>query len=137
MKNINFFQVFTRFVEVGRAVVITKGPDAGKLAVIVEIVDHNRAIVDCPATGVKRQVLSFKRMRLTDLVIALPRACRSVIVSKCVAKAGLVEKFQATSDFQKIEAAKKKATLNDFERFQVAQLKKQMSSIVKYAVKSL
>ena len=33
---------FKRFVEVGRVVLVNEGPSAGKLAVIVEIIDHNR-----------------------------------------------------------------------------------------------
>lgn len=35
-----------RHVEVGRIVLIKDGPSAGKLAVIVEIIDHKRV---CPA----------------------------------------------------------------------------------------
>lgn len=31
-----------RFVEIGRVVLVNKGPDAGKLATIVEIIDHKR-----------------------------------------------------------------------------------------------
>ena len=31
-----------RFVEVGRVVLLKTGPSEGKLAVIVEIIDHNR-----------------------------------------------------------------------------------------------
>jgi len=34
--------VYTKFVEVGRVVVINYGADASKIATIVEIVDHNR-----------------------------------------------------------------------------------------------
>jgi len=33
---------FKKIVEVGRVVMITYGPDAGKLAVIVDIIDHGR-----------------------------------------------------------------------------------------------
>jgi hypothetical protein len=33
---------FKRFVEVGRVVLVNDGPNAGKLAVIAEIIDHNR-----------------------------------------------------------------------------------------------
>lgn len=33
---------FTRFVEVGRVALINYGPDAGKLCVILEIVDQKR-----------------------------------------------------------------------------------------------
>jgi large subunit ribosomal protein L14e len=35
-------QTFKRFVEVGRVVLVNDGPSAGKLATIVEIIDHNR-----------------------------------------------------------------------------------------------
>jgi large subunit ribosomal protein L14e len=33
---------FKRFVEVGRVVLVNDGPQAGKLAAIVEIIDHAR-----------------------------------------------------------------------------------------------
>ena len=33
---------FKRYVEVGRVVLVEEGPSAGQLAVIVEIIDHNR-----------------------------------------------------------------------------------------------
>ena len=35
-------QTFTRFVEVGRVVLINYGPDAGKLATIIDVVDAKR-----------------------------------------------------------------------------------------------
>ena len=33
---------FKRYVEVGRVVLVGEGPSAGQLAVIVEVIDHNR-----------------------------------------------------------------------------------------------
>jgi ribosomal protein L14E/L6E/L27E len=33
---------FARQVQVGRVVLLTYGPDAGKLATIVEVIDHGR-----------------------------------------------------------------------------------------------
>jgi len=36
---------FTRFVEVGRVVLITYGADTNKLAVIVEIISVNRVLI--------------------------------------------------------------------------------------------
>lgn len=38
---------FKRFVEVGRVVLVNDGPFAGKLAVIAEIIDHNRVSAAC------------------------------------------------------------------------------------------
>lgn len=35
-------QSFKRYVEVGRVVLINQGPSEGKLAVVAEIIDHNR-----------------------------------------------------------------------------------------------
>ena len=63
------FQVFTRFVEVGRVAYISYGPNFGKLCTIVDLVDGKRGntiefniilqvLVDGPATGVKRQQIS-------------------------------------------------------------------------------
>ncbi|KAJ2507958.1 hypothetical protein H4217_008666, partial [Coemansia sp. RSA 1939] len=69
---------FQRLVEVGRVVLINSGSDAGKIATIVEIVDHRRAIVDGPTTNVKRQVVPFNNVVLTDIVVkSLPRAIGS------------------------------------------------------------
>ena len=36
---------FTRFVEVGRVVLINYGPDAGKIATIVDILDSKRVSI--------------------------------------------------------------------------------------------
>merc|ERR1719444_416359 len=71
--------VFSRFVEVGRVVLINYGPDAGKLATIVDIIDQNKCLVDGPAdiTGVSRKVVSFRRIQLTDLTVKISRNARS------------------------------------------------------------
>ncbi len=52
---------FKRFVEVGRVALINYGPDEGKLAVIIDIVDQNKCLVDGPSSGVARQVIPYKR----------------------------------------------------------------------------
>lgn len=38
-------EAFKRYVEVGRVVLINQGESEGKLAVIVEIVDHNKVSI--------------------------------------------------------------------------------------------
>jgi hypothetical protein len=38
-------QPYKRFVQIGRVVLVSFGPDAGKLAVIVNVLDHNRVRV--------------------------------------------------------------------------------------------
>lgn len=45
---------FKRYVEVGRVVLISDGPCAGKLATIVEIIDHNRVRPGSPVLELGR-----------------------------------------------------------------------------------
>jgi large subunit ribosomal protein L14e len=62
---------YKRFVEIGRVVLISYGPDTGKLCTIVNVLDHNRVLVDGPEpiTGVHRHELNIKRIMLTDIVV--------------------------------------------------------------------
>uniref|UniRef100_A0AC34GE80 KOW domain-containing protein n=1 Tax=Panagrolaimus sp. ES5 TaxID=591445 RepID=A0AC34GE80_9BILA len=48
--------IFTKFVEIGRVVYISKGKNEGKLAVIVNVVDGNKVLLDGPSTDVIRSV---------------------------------------------------------------------------------
>ena len=49
----------------GRVVYVNFGPLAGKIAVVVDIVNGSRVIIDGPALGVQRQMISNKRLTLT------------------------------------------------------------------------
>ena len=56
-------------VSLGRVVYINFGTYAGKLAVIVDIVDGKRVVVDGPTQNVPRHVLSTRRLSLTRFCI--------------------------------------------------------------------
>ena len=49
----------------GRVVYINFGPLAGKIAVVVDIVNGSRVIIDGPTLSVERQMISNKRLTLT------------------------------------------------------------------------
>ncbi|KAJ2847876.1 hypothetical protein IWW36_000456 [Coemansia brasiliensis] len=122
---------FKRLVEVGRVVLITRGSDAGKIATIVDIVDHNRAIVDGPTTSVARQQISFKDVVLTDLVVKrLPRDVSAKVLAKYLEKQQVVEAWQKTAWAKKLEARKRRANMTDFDRFKLMRLRKQQRSVV-------
>ncbi|CEP60894.1 60S ribosomal protein eL14 LALA0_S02e02102g [Lachancea lanzarotensis] len=123
-----------RLVEVGRVVLVKKGPSAGKLAAIVEIIDQSRVLIDGPETGVPRQSANLGHVVLTPLTFALPRGSRTAIVAKKWASAGVAEKWAASSWAKKIAQRERRAALSDFERFQVMVLKKQKRYAVKKAV---
>ena len=102
---------------------MTYGPDSGKLAIIVDILDHNRALIDGPLTGVARQVLSFKRLRLTKILVKLPRGAREKTVKKVWQAEQVSEKWSQTASAKKAARVQVRKNLNDFERFKVMALK--------------
>ncbi|CED82922.1 ribosomal protein [Phaffia rhodozyma] len=116
---------FKRFVQVGRVVLLNDGPSNGKLAVIVEIIDHKRALIEGSSTGVVRQAISYKNLILTPYVLkSLPRAAGPTAVKKAFEASGVADKWAASAWAKKLAAKAKKAESTDFERFELMILKK-------------
>jgi large subunit ribosomal protein L14e len=126
-------------------VLLKSGPSAGHIAVIAEIIDHNRvrgpcetlilssaltarrlqAIVDGPTTGVPRQAFPYKHMTLTPLTLTkLPRAAGSGLIKKQLESEGTVAKWEQSAWAQKRAAIERRRLLNDFGRFTVMLAKK-------------
>ncbi|KAL7268132.1 60S ribosomal protein L14B, partial [Rhizina undulata] len=121
-------------VEVGRVVLINDGPFAGKLATIVEIIDHKRVLIDSPK-DVPRQSFPLTHTTLTPIVISqLPRAGRSGVVAKAWEKAGVESKWAESAWAKKIASRERRRELTDFERFRVMVLRKQRRVEVRKAV---
>ncbi|KAI0318364.1 ribosomal protein L14-domain-containing protein [Amylostereum chailletii] len=120
------------------AVVLLKsGPQTGKIAVIAEIIDHNRAIIDGPTTGVPRQSFAYRHLTLTPLTVAkLPRAAGTGVVKKYLEKEGIVAKWANSSWAKKRASVEARRSLSDFDRFQVMLQKKQRRDRVRKAVKA-
>jgi len=62
-------------IEVGRIVVKTRGREAGRKAVVVDIVDNNFVIVTGPksVTGVKRRKVNINHVEPTDKKVDIPK----------------------------------------------------------------
>merc|ERR1719305_240298 len=105
---------FTRFVQNGRIALVNYGADAGKLVMIVDVIDDKRCLCYGPASGVARKVLTYKCLSLTDILV--PN----------VGRGARKKSAAATSWGKKLAARKAKTCANDFQRFQgmVAQKKK-------------
>ncbi|KAJ9287332.1 hypothetical protein DTO021C3_5023 [Paecilomyces variotii] len=119
-----------KLVEVGRVVLIRSGPYTGKLATIVEIVDHRRVLVDGPSSQenkvVPRHVLALSHATLTPFVIPrLPRAAGTGPVKKLWEKNEIDAKFAQSSFAKRSEQQERRKNLTDFERFKVLRLRKQ------------
>lgn len=85
------------FVEIGRVALLTVGPEKGKIAAIVDVIDQNRALVDGPETGVRRQAVSFKRMRLTRFRLSIPNGAGVKTVAAAWKKEEVSKKFAETT----------------------------------------
>ncbi|XP_006770199.1 PREDICTED: 60S ribosomal protein L14 [Myotis davidii] len=127
--------VFRRFVEVGRVAYISFGPHAGKLVVIIDVIDQNRALVDGPCTQVRRQAMPFKCMQLTDFILKFPHSALQKYVRK--AWENINTKWAATRWAKKIEAREKKAKMTDFDCYKVMKAKEMRNRIIKLEVRKL
>ncbi|ODQ64180.1 hypothetical protein NADFUDRAFT_47451 [Nadsonia fulvescens var. elongata DSM 6958] len=124
-----------RFVELGRVVLVNKGTYAGKLASIVEIVDHKRVLIDGPSSGVPRQAVALAHVTLTPLVVAgIARGAGSAAVAKKWEAASIASKWESSAWAKKIAQRETRSQLSDFERFQVVVLKKQRRYALKKAL---
>jgi large subunit ribosomal protein L14e len=130
---------FKRYMEVGRVVLINHGPEAGKLATVIDVVDQNKCLIDGPSdiTGVSRQVIPFTRISLTDLTVKVQRSARQKTLLKAWAEGDTLATWTKSSWAKKLASRKTRAGLNDFDRFKVMVARKQKSKIIADKMKEL
>ncbi|CDH57337.1 60s ribosomal protein l14 [Lichtheimia corymbifera JMRC:FSU:9682] len=122
---------FKRQVEVGRVVLLNNN----KLAVIIDIVDHKRVLIDGPTTGVARQAWTLRHLTLTNLVVkGLPRNAGQSTVKKCLEKNDTLNTWAKSAWAQKLAQRQVRANLSDFDRFKVQKLKNKRRVAVNSAV---
>ncbi|EON66449.1 hypothetical protein W97_05547 [Coniosporium apollinis CBS 100218] len=119
-----------RLVETGRVVLFSTGPYKGRLAVIVEIIDHKRVLVDgpsdTPSKAVPRHSAALSHVSLAPIVIAkLPRGAGSGAVKAAWEKAEVEGKWENSAWAKNRDRMAKRRQLNDFEKFKVMRLRKQ------------
>ncbi|MFN3804200.1 MAG: 50S ribosomal protein L14e [Pyrobaculum sp.] len=96
-----------KVIDVGRVVVKLLGREAGRKAVVVDIVDNNYVVVTGPKqlTGVKRRRVNINHIEPTDRRVEIRRGAADDEVAKALEAAGLVEymreKIRPTFDVAK------------------------------------
>uniref|UniRef100_A0A914WRI0 Large ribosomal subunit protein eL14 n=1 Tax=Plectus sambesii TaxID=2011161 RepID=A0A914WRI0_9BILA len=123
--------MYQRLVQIGRVVYLTKGPDAGKLAVIVDIVDGNRALIDGPCSGVARKVVNFKSLQLTKFDVNIRHSMRTGNVKKAWEEAKISEGWGKSLWAKKIAQRALQSNMNDFDRFKLMKAKQMRSRIIR------
>lgn len=123
-------------MEVGRVVLVNYGPEKGKLAVVIDILDLNKVLVD-GGTISKRQVIPISRVALTDFTVDVQRSARPKSLKKAWDSADISTKWEATAWAKKLEKQAKRAALTDFDRFKVMVAKKQKTEIIQKKMASM
>lgn len=126
---------FKRYVEIGRVALVNYGKDYGKLVVIVDVVDQNRALVDAP--DMVRGQMNFKRLQLTDFKIDIPRVPKKKTLIEAMEKADVKNKWENSSWGKKLIVQKKRASLNDFDRFKIMLAKIKKAGVVRQELAKL
>jgi large subunit ribosomal protein L14e len=126
---------FKKFVEIGRVAIVNYGPLAGKVAVIVDILNTTRVLIHGPKEGVRRQEISLKRLTLTDFKLDIKRGIHKDNLVKAIDEYKLDDKFKESIYAKKVEKRKLRANLTDFDRFKVMRLRQQRRVLRSKAVK--
>ncbi|KAL0912005.1 hypothetical protein M5K25_017946 [Dendrobium thyrsiflorum] len=108
---------FQRYVEIGRVALVNYGKEYGRLVVIVDVIDQNRALVDAPDRVCEQ--MNFKRLFLTDIKIDIPRIPKKSKLIAAMDTADVKNQWEKSSWGRKLIVQKKRAELNDFDRFKV------------------
>jgi large subunit ribosomal protein L14e len=127
--------VFSKYVEVGRVVLINYGSLAGRLAVIVDILNTTRVLIDGPTTGVRRQEISVNRIQLTEFVLSVSRGVKRTALKKAIEDFGLDKKWAEAAVGKRISLRAKRRALSDFDRFKVKVLKQKRRVLVNKTLK--
>jgi large subunit ribosomal protein L14e len=120
-------------VEVGRVVVVNFGPDAGKICVVVDVIDASRLLVDGPKsqTGVSRGSLNIRHASVTNIKVDIARGIKTAAIEKIFSEADIMGQWNKTSWAKKADKSAKRSNMSDFDRFKCMLLRKQRSKIIK------
>merc|ERR1712168_1320285 len=121
---------FKKFAQIGRVVYLIAGKYKGKLAVIVDIIDTNRALVEGPCNGVPRQEMKFCEMHLTAYLLKIGRSQKTRYLRAAWEKAKITERFHASKWNKNLQRAALREKMNDFDRFKLGRTKQARNKII-------
>merc|ERR1712086_99652 len=122
---------FKRYVEIGRLALVNleADPNYGKVVVIVDVLNQNKALIDLP--DMVRQPINFKRLSLTDVKIDIKRMPGKTALKAALEESGAIESFHASAWGKKLAVSAYRKNLTDYQRFQLMVAKKKKAAVVK------
>ncbi|GMQ04301.1 hypothetical protein CsSME_00049765 [Camellia sinensis var. sinensis] len=124
---------FKRYV--GRVALVHYGQDYGRLVVIVDVLDQNRALVDAP--DMVRCQMNFKRLSLTDITIDIKRVPTKKTLVAAMEAADVKNKWENSSWGRKLIVQQRGAALNDFDRFKLMLAKIKRGGLIRQELAKL
>ena len=119
-------------LELGRVVYINFGPLAGKPAVVVDIVNGSKVVIDGPGLDIDRQVISIRRLELTKFRLGnFNKNDKRSDLKKKIEEFDLLNRFNSSGIGKRIVKQQKRAALTDFDRFKVMVLKRKLAKSVR------
>jgi len=125
---------FKKFVEIGRVAVLGQGPDAGKIAAIVNVIDQNRVLIDGPTSGVTRQEYPIRQLQLTPLKVNFAFNAKTRVVRKELEAGKVQESWEQSAWAKRMQMKAKRSGLTDFDRFKLRKAKSARNKIVAKAL---
>ena len=112
--------VATNYIKAGRLVRILRGPRTDKVAVITDIIDSNRVLVQNPEDKCMwTHVQNMKNIEPLKFSVAIRRGANSKEVGAALTAKKCLAKYAATKKAQRIAGNLALANSTDFERYQL------------------
>eukprot|EP01063_Lacrimia_lanifica_P011414 TRINITY_DN181_c0_g1_i2.p1 TRINITY_DN181_c0_g1~~TRINITY_DN181_c0_g1_i2.p1 ORF type:complete len:155 (+),score=83.29 TRINITY_DN181_c0_g1_i2:56-520(+) len=110
-----------RFIEVGRVVLLKDSKYENKIAVVLDVLDMNRVLVDSPAcgskwTGVPRHVVTMKNLEATPVKVDTTRGAKVTTLTKAIKEQGIVAAWDSSMWAKKISIRDARTNITDFDR---------------------
>lgn len=119
-------------LRLGRVVYINYGALSGKIAIVVDIVNENKVVIDGPTLNVCRQVISTKRLTLTKFCLGeYKMSCTRGDLKKMIESFDLLKRFSSCGIGKRLAQQERRRNLTDFERFKVLVLRRKLSRAVR------
>eukprot|EP01061_Rhynchopus_euleeides_P006228 TRINITY_DN152_c0_g1_i1.p1 TRINITY_DN152_c0_g1~~TRINITY_DN152_c0_g1_i1.p1 ORF type:complete len:157 (+),score=69.52 TRINITY_DN152_c0_g1_i1:64-534(+) len=127
-----------RFIQVGRVVLIKRGKYENKIAVILDVIDANRILVDSPAhadsgvwCGIPRHVVTMKDIEPTPVLAKVPRGARLPTLKKALEEQKTVSQWSELAWAKKIVNREARENITDFDRVLLDRARRQRNYLLR------
>ena len=108
------------YIKAGRLVRILRGPRSNKVAVIKDIIDANRVLVENPEDkSVWTHVQNMKNIEPLKFSVPITRGASTKQIAAALAEKKVLAKWSATKKAKAISAEQALENSTDFERYQL------------------